>query len=92
MYPYTIAMTHPDCLLALYAPDGALVKDGFPSWHTAELAAANLDAIADCASDPPMPDEPIPTNVGDDPPPWCRACNGAHPTYHCPDVRALLFR
>ena len=88
---HTIARVYPGQMLALYDASGQLVEDDFPNWHDAELAAAHLDAIADTPSDPPGPDDPTPTNVGDDPPPWCRACDGPHVTYHCPAIRALLL-
>ena len=86
-----LAMTHPGATIALFTDADTLIKDDFPSWHDAELAAAHLDAIADTPSDPPSPGDPTPPNVGDDPPPWCRACDGPHATYHCPAIRALLL-
>ena len=92
---HTIARVYPGQMLALYDASGQLVEDDFPSWHDAELAAVHLDAIADTPSDPPGPDDPTPTNVGDDPPPWgysaCPDCHTAHHIQKCPILLAALL-
>ena|ERR1043166_4450590 len=92
---YAIERIHrsPDVRYALLTATGQLVEE-FYDYATAELAAANLDAIADCVEPDPHP--PIPDDVGDTPPPWrqgaCADCGTTHHVQKCPALLALLFR
>lgn len=58
---------YPKVFYGLYRDDDTLIEE-FPDQHLADLAMAHLDAIADCALDPPPP---APPTIDTEPPlPW----------------------